>query len=310
MEALRFVGPYERALFMRTLAPLDELNADELATFAEIAKERRFRAGEALFRAGEPVNAVHVVMEGSVRAVGAELRMPAVAGPRDSVGFLAMLAHGPGGMEAIALEDTLTLELDREHFIEQLEESFLTFEHVVRKLARLTLESRREVPDGAYLAPGEGVPPFWPGRTTDLVERILLVRRPSAPFEKTSLDAVVDLSRFSHEVRLPAGATIWTAGDRGNDAYMILAGRVLCTTRGNQTRFRCGVGYPLGNLERLCDEPRWYTAVCETEVVAFRSEADSFYDMVEDHPDMGSQFVSIMAQNLIRLLSTPAVAAP
>ncbi len=120
----------------------------------------------------------------------------------------------------------------------------------------------------------------------------------------------MDLARYSDEVRLPAGTTIWNAGDRGGDAYMLIAGRVICTTRGGLTRFRCGPGYPLGNLERLCDEPRWYTAVCETDVVALRSHLDTFYDVVEDHPDMGTQFVSIMARNLIHLLSTPAIAAP
>ncbi len=306
-EGMRFVGPYDRALFLRTLAPLQKLGPDEFATFAEFARECRFRPGAAILREGEPVPGVHIIVEGSVRVRGVEHRT--LMGSGEGFGFLEMLAQTPEGVDATAEDDTLTLELERDVLMEMFEESTPTFVRLMRTLAQQTLDERREIPDGAYLAPAEGLyPPS--GRDIDLVERVLTVRRPGGPFERASVGAIVDLTAFGREQIIPAGTTLWSTGDRGTDAYMLQQGTVLCTTRGGLSRFRCGPGYPLGNLERMCDQPRWYTAVTETEVVAFRSDLDTFFDVVEDHPQMATQFATVMARNLLRLLSTSTTPAP
>jgi CRP-like cAMP-binding protein len=164
----------------------------------------------------------------------------------------------------------------------------------------MTLEVRRRVPSGAYLAPLEGIlkPP---GRPLDLVERILMVRRPGSPFEHASLDAVTTLARNTPEVRFKAGQTIWKSGDRSDHALILVSGTVACTTQWGFSRFRAGPGYPLGNLERFSGDPRWYSAVAETDVTALRAETEVFLDLLEDHFDMALGFIRSMAQRVIAI---------
>ena len=75
-----------------------------------------------------------------------------------------------------------------------------------------------------------------------------------------------------------------------------------CTVEKSGTRFRAGPGYPLGNLENLAGEPRWYTAVAETPVVALEGASDVFIDVLEDHFEMAQGFLASIATGLITLL--------
>jgi hypothetical protein len=158
-------------------------------------------------------------------------------------------------LHAVASEPTVTLELEDDVLYDVLEDSFEIAVSLIRRLAGMTLEVRRRVPSGAYLAPLEGIlkPP---GRPLDLVERILMVRRPGSPFEHASLDAVTSLARSTPEVRFKAGRTIWKSGDRSDHALILVSGTVACTTQWGFSRFRAGPGYPLGNLERFSGD-RW-----------------------------------------------------
>ena len=60
-----------------------------------------------------------------------------------------------------------------------------------------------------------------------------------------------------------------------------------------------GPGYPLGNLERFTGDPRWYTAVTKTPVVALQGDTESLLDILEDHFDLAIGLVSSMAKRVI-----------
>jgi CRP-like cAMP-binding protein len=287
----------ERALFLRSLGPMGDLSPSDIAVFAEHASERHFRAGDVLVRAGEPVHGYHMIVEGEVQARGAEYVDGMPRGPRDPLGFLSMLARRDD-LHAVASEPTVTLELEDDVLYDVLDDSFEIAVSLIRRLARMTLEVRRQIPSGAYLAPLDGIlkPP---GRPLDLVERILLVRRPGSPFADASLDAVTTLARSTPEVHFKAGKTIWKSGDRSDHALILIAGSVACTTQWGFSRFRAGPGYPLGNLERFSGDPRWYSAVAETDVVALRTDTEAFLDLLEDHFDMAMSFIRSMAQRVI-----------
>src|SRR5262245_3396387 len=106
---MRFVGPLERARYLKTLAPLEGLVPAEIAIFAEHAVERRYRRGAHILKAGELVPACHVVVEGRLQVQSPKDPQPTEVGPRETAGLLTVLARSTRGADAVALEDTLTL---------------------------------------------------------------------------------------------------------------------------------------------------------------------------------------------------------
>jgi CRP-like cAMP-binding protein len=303
---MRLVGPLERALYLKTLPAFEGLGSAEIAAFAEHAIECRYRRGATVLKAGEPVTAFHVVVDGKLLTETPKDSQPAEAGPRATAGLLSLLARSTKGIKAIAIEDTLTLSLEADVVFDLLEDNFAIFLQFLRYLARRTLEERMDTPEWELLAPAQDEAPVQKDLT--IIDRLLYVKRPGTVFEHSSLAAVADMVAMTHELRFPAGTTLWTSGDRSDEAFIIVGGIVLCTIQGTLTPFRCGPGYPLGNLERLCGEPRWYTAVTETEVVALRSDLDPFLDVLEDYPDMAKDLLIGMARNLIRILRENAEA--
>jgi CRP-like cAMP-binding protein len=194
----------------------------------------------------------------------------------------------------------VALEFEEDAFHDILEDNFTILHNLIRRMAKRTLAVRRQIPSGTYLAPLEGVLRV-PNRPLNLVERIVLVRRPGSPFESASLEAISQLARQTPEVRFDAGQTLWKSGDRSEYALILISGTVSCTTQWGISRFRAGPGQPLGNVERLSGEPRWFTAVAETPVVAMRSDTEALLDILEDHFGMALSLVRAMAENLIRI---------
>lgn len=301
-DRMRFVGPLERTIYLRTVPAFECIATTDLAALADLVQERSVREGTVLLRADERVNSFFILVEGSFSVRGALTAEPVTLGPPEMVGLLSFLAESDSGVHAVALENSLVLGIDGTTFVELLEENLEIAIAIMRWLARRTLQERREIPEGAYLA--APVPlEYDVSRELDLVERVHLLKRPSAPFARSDIDSLVALSRLTTQSRIPRGTLLWNAGDRSDETLILISGVVACTTAGTRTKFRCGPGYPLGNLERICQEPRWYSAIAETDVVAIRSGVDPFLDAFEEHPKMAIDLMSAMAGNLIRLLS-------
>ncbi len=306
-DSIRLIGPMERAIFFKSLEPLRDASPAEIAVFAENARERSFRAGDVLLEPGHPVNSFHAVVEGEVHAEGGEYLDGETVEPGASVGFLSVLSRRPAGLRAVAARDTTTLEFDHETFLDILEDRFPVLTRLISTLARRTLEVRQRVPDGTYLAPMEGILDVR-SDSLDLVERLLVIRRPNSPFAKTSMEALARLAAVTAIVHHDRGETLWKPGDRSPHALILVRGTVSCTTQWGFSRFRAGPGYPLGNLERFADAPRWFTAVTETPVMAIHSRTEDLWDIMEDHPDMAFGLVQAMAERLIGIREEEASA--
>ncbi|MEO2198977.1 MAG: cyclic nucleotide-binding domain-containing protein [bacterium] len=98
--------------------------------------------------------------------------------------------------------------------------------------------------------------------------------------------------------RFEPGETVWRIGAPSGFMYAMASGRVRCTTEDGR-HFVCGPGYPRGNLESQCGAPRWYDAVADTPVTAFRYQTDAFLDTIEQHFEMALEFLATMATGLI-----------
>ena len=292
-HSLQLISPLQRAFYLKRLSGLRDIPPANLAAIALLAEEHSFSRGAVLCRTGERVDRVHVVVDGQVHVRGGE-HGDEVLGTEHSIGMLSLLARDDNGLDAVAETDTQTLALRADDLFSAFEDDFGILYNQIRDLAAQTLQVRRQTPDGAYL--GGTVPGDVPSGDIDVVQKLLFMR--SGPLRNAPMDALITMAQHMRTARFEPRARLWEIGAPSGFMYVILEGRVRCTTDDGR-QFVCGPGYPLGNLESQCDAPRWYEAVANSSVTALRSDVDVFLDTLEQHSGMAIDFVASMASALV-----------
>jgi CRP-like cAMP-binding protein len=102
----------------RLFADIDERSLERCV---EAMRQRRSRRGEVIFHAGDPGDALFVVVSGAVKILlpasdGSESAILTTIGPGGFFGELALLDDAPRSATAEALEPSLTLILRRDAF--------------------------------------------------------------------------------------------------------------------------------------------------------------------------------------------------
>jgi uncharacterized membrane protein len=103
---------------LKDLKLFETLDDDERALLAQEVDVKPLKAGEQLFRAGEPGDSLYVVRSGSVELsirdrVGQKIVLT-VAETGSAFGELALLDAGPRTATAVAVDDSELVELDRD----------------------------------------------------------------------------------------------------------------------------------------------------------------------------------------------------
>jgi CRP-like cAMP-binding protein len=282
---------------LRRVRVIAGLPAHLLSVLAESTRERVFRRGSVLLREGEPVEAIHYVVEGRVR-VAFKGRALGSVGTAAAIGSLGAIVRDDQGIEAVAETDVVTLEQDLDTVFEILEDHFPILRHVLQGLCRQLIGSVVNGPvEPASIPKLEWSPP---AAHLDLVDRILILRR-APPFTRSSLNALAELARAMFDVRFEPGVTLWQVGEPARNILLVVAGAVSCTPAG-RANFRTGEGWPLGALEALAGTSRWYEAVTETPVVALSGDVETFLDVLEDNFGMAMDYLSTMGRAWLRAL--------
>ena len=120
-------APSERARLLGHLALFRAMPPDQLALFADKAKQRAMRVGEVLFRRGEAGTTMLVILAGQVRIAlpsreGRE-QVLRVLQPGDVVGEMALLDGGDRTADAVAETNGRLLVIERRDLIEALRTS-------------------------------------------------------------------------------------------------------------------------------------------------------------------------------------------
>jgi CRP-like cAMP-binding protein len=286
-------------LHLKRVPMLSGLPGSDVAVIADAASERFLPKGAVVFREGEPVGSVHFVVQGALAISRRGVRAGQV-GPGAAVGGLAVFAREAFGLQVVADEDTLTLELETDAVSEVLEDHFPILHHILREMSRgsIGLVTRFR------LDPSAGMPEYPSERAAtgdiDLVSRIFFLRG-MAVFERSSITALADLARAMAQVRFEPGTVLWREGEPSPGVFLIRSGR-LRATGSSGVDFRPGPGFPLGALEALGEAPRWYEAVCETPVVALQGHMGILVDVFEDHFDVAMDYLAVIAQSTLRIL--------
>jgi CRP-like cAMP-binding protein len=279
----RQVASVERLLHLRKAPIIGSLPSEPLAAIADAARVRAFQRHAVLLREGEPLSAIHFVIEGEVclRRGG---RVLGHLGPGAAIGGVATLAARPVSLSAHALQDTLTLELDTDTLLDLLDDSFAITRHLLREVSHQIIRSWQALPAG-HVVPIPLTPAVSRGRDLDLVERIFFLRQVPT-FTRSSINALAELSRALNELRFPAGTVLWKPGDLAQHVCLVVDGTFDCRSTDGRIQFKGVSGTPLGGLEAIAGLPRWYEAVAATPVVTLMGDVNAAFDVFEDNPDM------------------------
>lgn len=119
MQTLSTLSVMERMMALRQVPLFRELAPGDLRRVAEAAVEHLYPHATLMAEAGEPGDAMHVVVSGEVRVVAEEAPSPveiARRGPGYIVGEMAILSDQPRMASLVAEGDVRTLSLDRGRF--------------------------------------------------------------------------------------------------------------------------------------------------------------------------------------------------
>lgn len=294
MNRARFVGPVDRILYLRTLPTLASLTMHDLARLAARTSEQFYRKGHVLSEAGQPIREFFMVVSGSA-SLRREGKVLLQCRPGETVGLIPALARMGEQYEAIAEEDTVVLEFELDLLFEMYEENFSMLQRAIRDLAREQIGFLRQTVDGTTRAPWVGTPYKVPARELDVVEKLVLLRRGNI-FRNIGLEALVLMATSMAQERWPAGMRLWEPGQRADHLLMILDGEVECQIEGGAGIFTAGPGYPLGNIETLSGDDRWYTPVIRRDLVTLRGNHEALFDVLEDDFDVAMEFLAEMAR--------------
>ncbi|HEY6893212.1 MAG TPA: DUF1003 domain-containing protein [Rhodanobacteraceae bacterium] len=120
----------------------EHLNDDDRANLAEAIDVRELAAGDTLFKAGEPGEALYVVRSGEVElfikdTAGQRIAL-ALVGAGEMFGELALLDRGPRTATAVAMSDTELLELDRDDLLLLFQRSPAAALRLLAAMGRMT----------------------------------------------------------------------------------------------------------------------------------------------------------------------------
>jgi CRP-like cAMP-binding protein len=296
----RLIGEVERLIHLQALPIFGALPPPELALLARHATPRGFAAGAVLARRGERVSSMNVVVDGAVRVE--RRRGPSrVLGPHEAVGVIGLLARKDDGVEAIAVTETLTLEIAEGTLLDVCDDHFPVLLHLLRSLSQRSLEERRRLgSDAGYDAHEVPAVAATAPRVLDLVDRIFFLRR-TMPLGQSSLTALSALARRVTERRAAPGALLWEEGAASDALLLLVSGSVAGIADGGRQRFRFGPGAAVGALDGLAGVPRWFSASAETEVLALRLSVADFIDVLEDHVQAAMELMAVVASDVLEV---------
>ena len=299
MSEPRFVGPIDRLLYLRTLPQIAALETREMAAIARRAEEIVLRRGDYVLREGEPVERFFLIVSGQivVRSRGRDIMH---CSPGDNVGIVPALARMEPRFEARATTETVALAVDMDLMIAAMEENFHLYQNALRGMGRFHLAMMPHIIGGTRRAPWVGEGLTVPDRPLDVVERLVLLRRGNI-FRNLGLEALVLMATSMQQERWSEGTEIWQPGERADFLLMILDGEVECRLTDGRT-FEAGRGYPLGNLETLARDERWYTPVARTDVITLRGNHEALFDVLEDDFDVAMDFLASVAEGTMNTL--------
>lgn len=130
----------EQILFLQSVPIFRELSGEELHFIAGITEQLSIPKNETLFHAGDPGDAMYLILHGSVSIQLADQEIVRMQ-RRDCFGEMAVLDNLPRSADAVAAEDTDLLRIDAQSFDELLQEKHQIVKGIFKVLSSRLRES-------------------------------------------------------------------------------------------------------------------------------------------------------------------------
>lgn len=136
-------------VFLAGLPLFEELDAATLARLAAVTTRRTLERGEALFREGDLVTGMYVIVYGQVKLIATTpvrgARLAGIVGPGQSFGEPVMFLERPAPVAAQAATDALLLHLPKEAVFAEIERNPKFARRMIAGLARRVESLVREL---------------------------------------------------------------------------------------------------------------------------------------------------------------------
>jgi ATP/ADP translocase/HEAT repeat protein len=130
----------EQILFLQSVPIFRELSGEELHFIAGITEHLSLAKEETLFHAGDPGDAMYLILHGSVSIQLNDLEIVRMV-RRDCFGEMAVIDNLPRSADAVAAEDTDLLRIDAQSFDELLQEKHQIVKGIFKVLSSRLRES-------------------------------------------------------------------------------------------------------------------------------------------------------------------------
>jgi CRP-like cAMP-binding protein len=301
------LSTFEKILHLRRGQPSGvshAVSATQLSVVADEMRDRSFKAGSVLLREGEAPVAAYSVVRGRVR-VSRRGQVLGEVGPGAAVGIGGIISRDALGLGAVATTDVLALELERETLVDIFEDFFPFLLEAIRESARRHLAFIRRTKQVPRQLPAIHPEPFLLDKL-DFVERLLFLKMPGRPFERSSVDALAEVAQRARYRSIEPGTTLWSEGEHAGGACLIVNGTIACASSRDDGpgQFRAGRGDAIGALESIAGQPRWHDAVAETHAEVLDHDVDDLIDVFEDNVEMAMDFLAWLSRDELNLIET------
>jgi NTE family protein/lysophospholipid hydrolase len=244
----------------------------------QAATEVTFDQGEAIFRQGEPGDAVYIVVSGRLEVAaetsGRRYRLETVE-PGGWAGEMSLVHSGPRSASVFALTNSRTVRLPAD---------------VCRRLMSVDSIADRQLTDAVFRR---------------LPSHHL---RSMALFSGLDSDALTSLDHLFEWVCVPGGETLCRQGDPTDAVFIVIDGslEVLAETEGAERLVSIlERGEAIGEVGALSGEPRSATIRAARDSDLIRIERDQFLRLLNEQPQIAVNFARMLASRLRRVTLTP-----
>jgi CRP-like cAMP-binding protein len=124
----------EKILFLKSVDIFEHAAIEELGRVAALTQDARFEAGETIYREGDPVEAIYIILKGRA-VVQSHGKVVREVGEKNAVGVLAALDLGAALRTVTAREPVDVLKLNVQDFQDVLASDFELVKAVFRVVA-------------------------------------------------------------------------------------------------------------------------------------------------------------------------------